>query len=223
MEGFRARKKARPQRAVDRVTAYAALGAWASTQVIGDIVNVVSPGYGVENRVGDEVALDSLTINAEFNFQWRVNIPGAILRFVVVYDLFPDLDSGGNNILPLWQDVFRGIAYDGTVIDSPMQQVNINNVERFVVLVDDRIDLNGTSGFYTTSTAICNRMDSREYEVNLRGLETHFVETGGVSGINRGAIYVGAFREFIDSSTWPGTNTPEIDVNLHTRVYFDEV
>jgi len=221
MEGFRSKKKSRPQRAVDRVTNYSALGAWIGSATIGDILNFVNPGYDVQNRIGDEIALDSLAINAEFNLQWLSNITGVIVRFVVVYDLSPNLDGTGVNIIPTWDDVFKGVNFGGVAISSPVTHPNVNNVERFLILVDDRIALNSPAGFYTTTTKTSTTVEAREYDIDLRGLESHYVESSlGGTSIYRGAIYLGVFREFTDVNSFVSV---EVDVITHSRVYFDEL
>jgi len=218
MEGF---AEAR-QRAVDRVTAWSTIAGWTNADLMSDIVNYVGTGYGPNRRLGRQIALDSLEILLEVIVRWSSNPPGVIMRFVAVFDRNP-IVVAGSNVLPKWSDVFSGIDYTDGVVESPMQLPNVINAERFIILVDDRFEINGGAALQATGGAtyrVCAHNIARRYEVDLSGLDTFFGDSTGVPDIEEGAIYIALVREFVPSAVTLGL---VIDGNAHSRVYFDEM
>lgn len=217
MEGFRDAR----QRAVDRASQWTALGVWNGSSVVGDIVNYIRPGYGQSERVGREIALDEIDITASFSLSWSLSAPGVFVRFVVIYDRAPIVNSGVN-IIPSWNDVFAGMDLTGGANNSPFEGPNVANAERFVILVDDQFTMNGEAVSYGGTYRLCGNREVREYSVNLSGLLSSYGKENGVSTeyIEEGAIYVGVVR-VVDSGL--GGTGFNLDVLSRTRLYYDEL
>lgn len=104
-------------------------------------LNPIGQGSGNVGRVGIKVCMKSILFRA--NILWNggqtTNAPSQV-RFVIVFD------KQANGSLPARGDVFQ----DGTVGLTPL---NLQNAERFVVLVDEWSDIGDNGQFTVTFTA----------------------------------------------------------------------
>lgn len=118
-------------------------------------LNLVSAGSSYNNRIGRKTAMKSLYINGLFRPQSTV-ANDAYCRVIVVYDM------QANGVLPAWADIVlsqtQAIA---TTASTALDNVNLNNRDRFRIILDHRVVLPQYSGaavatgpVYPTSTEI---------------------------------------------------------------------
>lgn len=109
-----------------------------TTATLGGQINWLNQsgvGNWAVNRIGNKIIMKSI------HFQAILSITGVpqvvplypnVLRFVLVYDKFP---NGGAAPATL-SEVFQAMAYQGTTETSVFSGVNISNRERFIILRD---------------------------------------------------------------------------------------
>lgn len=109
-----------------------------TTATLGGQINWLNQsgvGNWAVNRIGNKIIMKSI------HFQAILTITGVpvvvplypnVLRFVLVYDKFPNGAAAPATLA----DVFQSMAYQGTTETSVFSQVNISNRERFIILRD---------------------------------------------------------------------------------------
>lgn len=163
----------------------------AATPPIADLLFCVVPGSAAYQRIGQRVQLKSLRI--------RGNIEGVTAytgvdtgRILVVYDRQP------NGAKALWTDVIASVTNAGATASTEVDGLNMANRERFQILADEQLYLNGfqsTAGVistpsFFTSTEKNPPMLNFDRFIKLKNLEVHFNNgaAGTVADIQTGAV-----------------------------------
>jgi len=147
------------------------------------LVNGITAGTGAGQMVGRRAFMSSILVNYTITANTatvaflNTYLPGTV-RLLLIYDKAPQ------GAVPLVTDIL--------LASSPDSPMNLNNGDRFVVLMDERhamgvnelVTGNATYSFTTGASSVTN---SRYLKVGLplEGPST----AGGVAGINTGAIY----------------------------------
>jgi len=159
------------------------------------LINIIQTGSGAFNRVGRKVNLENLYING-FIDQVRTTTVGDYARIMVIYDRQPTgtlpANTGADNL----QDT----GATGTTFTNAMSGLNLNNKERFVVVMDERIQLPSatvTAGVLTniglTEQAGGHNPIILKRFLNLQGLNTEYKSTANpitIADIATGALYL---------------------------------
>jgi len=165
-------------------------------------VNLISAGTSINNRVSRRVRMTSLEVDG-----WFVPIATTasarnptFMRFVVVYD------RQSNGTLPQLNAVFQDIQASSTMpttITVATSHFNLNNRDRFIVLLDERFllpALQGATGFTSTAPAAIPVHDLRNYivqrHIKLHGLSSHYQADSGTAvygDVANGTIFAAIF------------------------------
>lgn len=136
------------------------------------VLNLISPGSSMFNRIGRKVSMKSIHIQGFFNWNFLDNPGGQFARIMVVYD--KQTNGAVPNITDILQDQCNNTGGDAP-INVATSGVNLNNRDRFEVITDRRFYLPGFQNanglFLPTATA-----DDMHVEVysKLKGREVHF-------------------------------------------------
>lgn len=166
----------------------------ATTNTNDDIavLNLVQQGNGSWNRVGKQIEMDSLRITGAIRLKTDSETQGYAnsFRMVVIYDKQP---SG--QAIPTWDTIFGKTNQNGTESCTIFDPLRYDNMGRFKVLLDRKIDMNpGIVG----QTYMIKTID--EY-IKLRNKKTIFSGQSTpmtIADISTGALYIG-FRAYFDS------------------------
>lgn len=169
-------------------------------------LNLVREGSGFWNRIGRKVSGQSLHLTG---YVKKTNGNAAALqsdynRVIVFYD------RQANGAPIAFSDLIQSTAQDGTTFsNSAIDGINMNNRERFIVLMDRRIVTPGVGimGVTDINTQIVtdpnNDGSDSSFKVTrfikLKGLETHFLSNSvpiTIADITTGAIGVLTISEF---------------------------
>ena len=104
------------------------VGSWAPI-----LLNGVAQGAGQHNRIGNKIAMKSLKIRGQI-LQLATEVP-TYGRIIVYYD---KQTNGANAALG---DLLATTAQDGAITSTIWSEMNLRNVERFIILRDYTISL----------------------------------------------------------------------------------
>jgi len=164
-----------------------------STTATFDVLNLPVEGASFYNRIGRKILMRSVHITGML--KTTNNGAGNIaeyLRIMLVYD------RQTNGAAPAIADVLADYDQAGNTTTDAYSKMNMNNVERFLILRDHRVQIpdNGVSALERSEAAIMN-YDSQaniNWFVKLTDLETHFkASAGSVGDIATGALYLITF------------------------------
>lgn len=141
------------------------------------LLNGLSPGSGMDNRIGRVITMKSLLLQA------RLNLESSALdqagRFLVVYD------KQANGAAPGITDIL--------VSSSVVSLKNLNNRNRFVILMDRTIDMNNLGGglrSYSFKEYINLKNFTTVYNAGTDGTITDIV-TGSLFMVYLGTVAAG--------------------------------
>jgi len=172
-----------------------ATGVLATTGTNGNIIllNGVPPGSASYNRIGRKVFCKSVRVFGQLEVvaspaTTTSNMLGQVVRGVLVWDKQPSSGS-----IPTFETIFGVTAQDGTESSSVLAPLRYDNMDRFKVLKDMRVDLNpelAITGGSTNSVTYKKNFD--EY-VKLGKQETVYSGQSSpctIADISTGALYM---------------------------------
>jgi len=183
------------------------------------ILNAIQQGAGSWQRVGNRVELKSLRFRAVYDTPLGKTGDGTneVWRIIVAYDRQP------TGIALNQADLLRSITEDGTTVTDVWSDLNMNNSERFKILVDimgttpddsDQPVENAPAG-----VKACKLENPIDRYIKLKGLYTKFNGTANpmtIANFATGAIYV-----YIVGSNNAGANAA-YDLQYSARLrYYD--
>lgn len=163
------------------------------------VCNIPEEGSSFYNRIGRRIRMKSLHLRGQINpSNTNANaVPQGQARIMVVYD------RQSNGALPALSDLILAYSASGATTSAVLDGINMNNRDRFLVLMDNQVTLpaigvNGATPANITmypdpnanaggnqGTIMVNRF------IKLKGLETHFkASTGAIGDIATGALLV---------------------------------
>lgn len=96
-------------------------------------LNLVAAGSSYFNRIGRKIAMESISFEGQISF---INNVGTALpdvgRIAIVYDRQP------NGALPIFTDIFADQQAFGSPTSSTVAGLNLNNRDRFTLLLDKK-------------------------------------------------------------------------------------
>jgi len=164
-----------------------------TTSNTGTLLNGLIPGTGVTQRIGRKIRMTSLSIQLGVQpnngSTSTVSLPADYVRILLVYD------RQSNSTPPMFSDVIQGSTSAATpaVSNAPWDGKNVNNRDRFAVLIDKHIEIPDTTG--SGINAVGPYMTAKEMQlnrwINLKGLETIYNgDTAGYASIATGALWL---------------------------------
>jgi len=171
------------------------------------LLNAIQDGSGFYQRVGRKINMKSLnvTLNIEPTTTNTGNVPPQYARVVVFYDAQP------NGVAPIYSDVLQDITQSGTASVTAYSSINLNNRERFKILMDKKIKLSGkAAGGAPLVTGQNDVYEQNNGKLNitkfikLKGIETMYKSTSSpstVADIATGALWCMVYGE--DSGVFP--------------------
>lgn len=162
-----------------------------NTTAVFTALNIPVEGAAFYQRIGRRIRMKSLHIRG-YIIPSNANtaaIEQDLKRIMVIYD------RQANGSAPVLADVLTGYASDGSTNSNASQHLNMNNRDRFVVLMDLQVltpalGINGASAASTATIAAdinanCGTtqgtLNINRY-IRLKGLETHFKASAGSIG-----------------------------------------
>lgn len=137
-----------------------------NTQVLNtaanfDVLNAVPVGSAFYNRIGNKISMKSLELRGYIAQTANAGTGVAeYIRIVILYD------AQANGAYPTWADIFTSYAGDGTTTSTSVDFLNINNRERFKILMDDTICVTNNANTALTN-ATAGFADYTKNEVNI--------------------------------------------------------
>lgn len=165
-----------------------------STTATFDLLNGIQEGSSFYNRIGRRVHMKSVHFTGQLSPNGQAGRSaangGEYLRCMLVYDRQP------NGNFPAISDLLLDYGNDGTSFTTSISKMNMNNVERFAILRDERLPLNDTT-VAGVSTAFGQSLPgvykgSFNWYVPLKDLETHYKSStnpAAIGDIATGALY----------------------------------
>lgn len=160
-----------------------------------DLLNGVQEGASFYNRVGRRTHMKSIHVTGELIETGNGAGVAEYDRVMLVYDRQP------NGNFPAISDILLDYGNDGTTFTTSYSKLNLNNVERFAILRDQRIQIAANSGASTNvAGAITNygQQANINWFVPLKDLETHYKSTtnpAAIGDIATGALYLVTFGD----------------------------
>lgn len=152
-----------------------------TTTWAGVLVNGIAQGSDFNQRIGRKSTMKSVLFNGNcFNISGAslVSINGAYCRFVIIYDTQPN-----SGTIPTGTDIF--------VANDPNTALNLNNRDRFQVLMDVRKQVSAFTFSAATALTAGNPANSYWKKFKKCNKETVFSGTAATLGsISTGAIYL---------------------------------
>lgn len=194
-----------------------------STAIGLQLLNGVAEGVGVFQRIGRKMQMKSVHIRGVITPTGTNAAAVAITmaRVIVFYD------RQTNGAAPVLGDLLQGIDYQAATFSTVFSGINMNNRDRFVVLMDDQIllppcGINGASAASTVLNGVDPNSEQTQGSINinryikLKGADVIFSGTSGtVAGIASGSLYIATI------SNDPG-GTPAYQLNVGARLrYYD--
>lgn len=181
------------------------------------LLNGIQAGTGFFNRVGNRVTNKSLHLVGQI--VKNTNTPSGLseyLRVMVVYD------KQANGAQPAIADLLLDTADDATTTTNSWSGININNRDRFQVLMDNRVSVanDGATAEDETDAAIIdytvNKVNVNRY-MKLNDLETMYKSSTNPAAI--GDVAVGALW-LVTFGNLPALNSPyNFIFNARLRYY----
>jgi len=183
-----------------------------NTTAVVTPINLIQAGSTFCNRIGRRVNLRSLFFTAWLQNLNTVNASFDYARVIVVYD------RQTNGATPAIADILQNTDQATANTTTSLSNLNLNNRERFVILMDERMTLPpvalttaaGTPVPFSPDTSK-NVFQIRRY-INLKGLPTHFkadsspavigdISTGGLFLVTFGTI-AAASESYACRASW---------------------
>lgn len=164
-----------------------------STTATFDLLNGVQEGASFYNRVGRRTHMKSIHVTGELIESGNGAGVAEYDRIMLVYDRQP------NGNFPAISDILLDYGNDGTTFTTAYSKMNLNNVERFAILRDQRIQIATNAGVSSNvAGAITNygQQGNINWYVPLKDLETHYKSTtnpAAIGDIATGALYLVTF------------------------------
>lgn len=192
-------------------------------------VNEVREGTGFWNRVGRKICMKSLHLTGYISR--TMNNAAAqnedFARIMVVYD------RQANGAVFNFADLIQSVAQDGTTLGSTaVDHINMNNRERFIVLMDKRIMTPpvGIAGISASGLNVVTDSNNNGNDggmkvtrfIKLQDLETHFLSNSvpiTIADITTGALAVVTIGEVAA----PGGTGPAWQFRWSCRLKFYDV
>nr|WAE42705.1 MAG: capsid protein [Cressdnaviricota sp.] len=161
-----------------------------STPPTATVLNIPVQGAAPYNRIGSKVMNKSLRICGYLTV--NATTVQDFVRILVVYD------RQTNGSAPSWTSVIQATTSAGAQSNYTIDGLNMDNRERFKVLLDDKVytpSVSVAAGVLTNFAAPdtsgpTNRFNYDRW-IALRGLETHYKATAGAVGdIATGGIFI---------------------------------
>lgn len=156
-------------------------------------INLVAAGSSYNNRIGRKIAMKSVYLNGSLSPQGAAS-GETYCRIMIVYDAQP------NGALPVYADIVLGqAAVLATTASTSRDNLNLNNRDRFRVLLDKRIVMPALVG-----SVIVNPNFPTATEVNLNEfrklyrLETNYkadTAGGAIGDIATGSLLLVTFGD----------------------------
>ncbi|HUD45139.1 MAG TPA: capsid/nuclear shuttle family protein [Patescibacteria group bacterium] len=171
-----------------------------STTATFQAVNLPVEGASFYNRIGRKVMMKSLRLTGQYLVTGNEVGVAEYLRVMVVYD------RQTNGAYPVIGDLLANYDSAGTSTTNSQSGLNMNNAERFTVLMDRRIkipynttDVGGIQYEYLSNYANDNSGEDRY--IKLNNMETHYKATAGTIGdIATGGLYIVTFGSVVAGS-----------------------
>lgn len=151
-----------------------------STTAVFTLLNPVQEGSSFYNRVGRRITMKSLLLQG-YIVTTESNAAPTVedyMRLMVIYDRQP------NGTFPVLADVLTSYNNAGATSSTSLDQINMNNRDRFHVLVDQRTYLHpvGADGVLSTVSGTTYEKNGSGQQqtynikkfIKLRNLETHY-------------------------------------------------
>lgn len=175
------RSSTKELKAIDFNQATFAMDTTASFQLL----NGVAEGTDFNNRVGRRVRLKNVKLD------WWYSPTGLasaadFYRHIVFYDKQP------NGATPSLADVLTSINSSGTASSTAQDYMNLNNRDRFQILLDERIAVPEGTAVATGQTAVIYGSEKLRVSrfIDLKSLKTQFNGTSGtIASISTGSLY----------------------------------
>lgn len=155
------------------------------------LLNGTTEGASFYNRIGRKIAGKSVRIQGQIIGSGNVTlVQSEYIRVMVIYD------RQTNGAFPTVADVLTNYDYTGATTTTSFSYLNMNNIERFVVLRDTHFHIpdNDFAGTQTSGMgSIIDYKNNCNYDeyIKLGKLETHYKNSTGLVGdITTGGIYL---------------------------------
>lgn len=179
-------------------------------------VNLIQVGSSMYNRIGRKLEMRSVRMVAQLITLTvtRNTVVPDYARVVLVYD------RQTNGALPAFADIFQDTEQSGTNTSFSMSGINMNNRERFLVIMDKRITIpqgNDTAGVLTNVFPNDADLPVKFDEFRrLRGLTTHYKADSNpavIGDVATGGLYLCCFT--VNQAA--GTEIFALDWNLRLK------
>nr|UOF80680.1 capsid protein [Cressdnaviricota sp.] len=151
------------------------------------------PGTQTFNRIGNKITYKSLRLTGWIQPVSTINttIGEDLLCIIVVYDSQP------NKAVPVWSDVIQGLSQTGGTSSYPMDSLNINNSERFKILLRQFIQTPQFTGNGTNLTSVYDYANNEsvgkiffDRYIKLKGLPAQFnnANNGNIGDVTKGSL-----------------------------------
>lgn len=163
------------------ITSLAAAGSISSSNCL----NLIQVGSSAWNRIGRKVRLVSLNVKGSLNNNTTNSAPLTI-RVFVVYDTQP------NGSYPTLSTIIGQRAYDGTASTGEFSGLNLDNKNRFVIIMDHQQSLPGVGTSSSSTVAIPTSAHLDKY-IKLNGLTSTYSASSTppvIGDIATGALYL---------------------------------
>lgn len=155
-------------------------------------LNLIQVGSSMFNRIGRRIEMRSVRFTARLDvLAVTRDADTDYARIAIVYD------RQTNAAIPAITAVFQDTTQDGTNSTNAMSGVNMNNRERFVVIMDKRFGLPNTTNTAGVLTNTYPNGDSQHIVIDefrkMRGLTTHYGADSNpavIGDITTGALYI---------------------------------
>lgn len=155
-------------------------------------LNLIQVGSSMFNRIGRRIEMKSVRFTARLDtLAVTRDADTDYARIAIVYD------RQTNAALPAITAVFQDTTQDGTNSTNAMSGVNMNNRDRFVVIMDKRYGLPNTTNTAGVLTNTYPNGDSQHIVIDefrkLRGLTTHYGADSNpavIGDITTGGLYI---------------------------------
>lgn len=190
-----------------------------STTPVFQLLNGVQSGSAFYNRIGNKITMKSLHLTgmiASNSAATPASVP-EFLRIIVFYD------KQCNGAAPVIGDILANYDNTGTATTTSVSGINMNNAERFIILMDNRVTITNNDSSLIQEGAI-NGCYNQEIHINrfinLRNLETIYKATSNPAVV--GDIATGSLFLVIFGSVASGAN-PGYILYFNARLrYFDK-
>jgi len=153
-------------------------------------LNLCVNGTSFWNRTGNKICMDSVEVSVQFQPN---NTNGAAVsmdyaRFLLVYDENP------NGALPSWADIITSYDQGGNASSTALDRFNVNNEDRFTILMDRKLRLPalGINGITGTNSNIEPTWDELKltHSLDLRCLPSIYKSNlGTIADLSTGSLF----------------------------------